>query len=140
MGLFGMFKGAPLEMSPRRALAISLIYCMASDGELAPEEAGHLVSVMGKGATRDELDRCLKYVRANGPDKFLEEATPKLSEQQRLCIVLNMIDSAMADGTAEEGEQKLIAQFQQAFGLTDEALHPYFQALVAKNDRSVLDA
>jgi len=139
MGLFDMFKGgAPLEITPRRALVMSLFYCMGADGEIDPEEVGHLMSVLGRDATREELDRCLRHARSTPPERFLEETAPKLNEQQRLCILLNMIDSAMADGEAEAGERDLIARFQQAFGFDDAKLGPYFQALVAKNDRTVL--
>jgi len=141
MGLFDMFKGgAPLELSPRRALAVSLVYVMAADGELAPEEAGHLISVLGRSATRDELERCFRYARSTPPQQFVAEIAPKLNQQQKLCILLNMIDSAMADGVAEQAERDLIASFQQAFGFDDQTLEPYFRALVGKNDRSVLDA
>lgn len=140
MGLFDMFKGsAPLEITPRRAMTVSLIYCMGADGEIDPEEIGHLLSVLGRNATREDLDRCLKYARSTPIETFLQEAAPKLGEPQRLCILLNMTDSAMADGEAEQGEQQLIARFQQAFGLSDAALEPYFRALVAKNNRAVLD-
>ncbi|MBP2292443.1 TerB family tellurite resistance protein [Azospirillum rugosum] len=141
MGLFDRFKGsAPLDLNPRRALVVSLIYCMGSDGEIDPEEVGHLISVLGRNATREELDRCFKYARSTPAERFLEDAAPNLNEQQRLCILLNMIDSAMADGEAEQGERDLIARFQQAFGFDDAKLGPYFQALMAKNDRSVLGA
>lgn len=141
MGLFDMFKGGgALEITPRRALTISLIYCMGSDGEIDPEEVGHLLSVLGRNATRDELDRCMKHARATPPEQFLAEAAPKLNDAQRLCILLNMIDSAMADGEAEQGERDLIARYQQAFNISDATLEPYFRTLIAKNERSVLDA
>lgn len=141
MGLFDMFKGGgAFEITPRRALTISLIYCMGSDGEIDPEEVGHLLSVMGRGATRDELERCMRHARATPPEQFLAEAAPKLNDAQRLCILLNMIDSAMSDGVAEQEERDLIARYQQAFGISDAALEPYFRALIAKNERTVLDA
>lgn len=141
MGLFDMFKGgAPFEITPRRALVVSLIHCMGSDGEIDPEEVGHLVSVLGRNATREELDRCFKYARATPVDSFLQEAAPRLSQEQRLCIVLNMIDSAMADGEAESGERDLIARFQQYFGLDDATLDPYVRGLIAKNNRGILDS
>ncbi|WP_431854571.1 TerB family tellurite resistance protein [Azospirillum sp.] len=140
MGLFDMFKGgAPLDITPRRALVVSLIYCMGSDGEIDPEEVGHLVSVLGRNATREELDRCFKYARSTPADAFLAEAAPKLSDAQRLCILLNMIDSAMADGEAEAGERDLIIRFQRAFGFDDATLEHHFRTLVAKNDRAILD-
>ena len=71
--------------------------------------------------------------------RIMAAAAPILRPEQRLCIILNMIDSAMADGEAEPQEQQLIMQFAQAFGLTENDLTPHFRTLVAKNDRSVLD-
>jgi uncharacterized tellurite resistance protein B-like protein len=138
--MFGMFKSqTALDLTPRNALVVSLIYCMGADGEMDPEEIAHLVSVLGPGATRENLDACMKYSRANKPDVFLAAVSPKLNEAQKLCILLNMVDSAMADGEAEAEEQALFTRFQAAFGLSEEALRPHFQTLVAKNDRAVLD-
>jgi len=34
MGLFDVFKSEPLTLSPRLALAVGLLYMMASDGEI----------------------------------------------------------------------------------------------------------
>ncbi len=139
--MFGMFKSqsAALDLTPRNGLAVSLIYCMGADGEMDEEEIGHLVSVLGRGATRQQLDAILRYARATKPEQFLAEIAPRLRADQKLCIVLNMIDSAMSDGEAEPGEQQLITRFAEAFGLSEAELTPYFRALVAKNDRSVLD-
>ncbi|AWN34669.1 TerB family tellurite resistance protein [Methylobacterium radiodurans] len=138
--MFNMFKSqASLDLTPRNCLAASLIYCMASDGEIDPEEIGHLVSVMGRNATRQQLDAVLRYARSTEPARFLAEAAPRLRPEQKLCIVLNMIDSAMSDGEAEPGEERLIMQFAQAFGLSESELTPHFRTLVVKNDRAVLD-
>jgi len=139
--MFGMFKAqAPaLEMNPRNALVVSLVYCMSADGEMDPEEVAHLFSVLGASATREGLDRCVKYARATAPDAFLAEVAPRLSPPQKLCILLNMIDSAMADGEAEPAEQQLFGRFAAAFGVAEAELEPHFRSLTAKNDRAVLD-
>ena len=138
--MFNMFKSqVSLDLTPRNCLAISLIYCMAADGEVDPEEVGHLMSVLGRNATKQQLDGVLRFARSTQPAQFLTDAAPKLRPDQKLCIILNMIDSSMADGEAEQGEQQLIMQFAQAFGLTESELTPYFRTLVAKNDRAVLD-
>lgn len=120
-------------------LAVSLIYCMASDGEIDLEEIGHLMFVLGCNATRPQLDAVLRYTRSTQPDQFLAEAAPRLRPERRLCSVLNLIDSAMSDGEAEPGEERLIIQFAQAFGLSENELTPHFRTWVAKNDRAVLD-
>lgn len=139
--MFGMFKSqsAQLELTPRNCLVISLIYCMGSDGEIDPEELGHLSAVLGRAATREQLDACVRYARATKPVDFMQTAAARLRPDQKLCILLNMIDSAMADGEAEQGEQQLVMDFARGFGLSDAELEPHFRSLTAKNDRSVLD-
>lgn len=138
--MFSMFKSqSSLDLTPRNCLAVSLLYCMASDGEIDPEEIGHLMSVLGRNATRQQLDAVLRYTRSTQSTQFLTDAAPKLRPEQKLCIVLNMIDSAMSDGEAEPGEERLIMEFAQAFGLSESELTPHFRTLVAKNDRAVLD-
>ena len=82
MALFDMFKGAaPLEITPRRALVISLIYCMGADGEIDPEEVGHLISVLGRNATREELDRCFEACAEHAGG----EVPPGSGTQARRC-------------------------------------------------------
>lgn len=139
--MFGMFKSqsASFDLTPRNCLAVSLIYCMAADGEMDEEEIGHLISVLGRGATRQQLDAALRYVRATRPEQFLTDSAARLRPDQQLCILLNMIDSAMSDGEAEQGEQELVKRFAAAWSLTEAALEPHFRTLVAKNERSVLD-
>jgi uncharacterized membrane protein YebE (DUF533 family) len=139
--MFSMFKTqAPaLDLTPRNCLVASLLYCMASDGEMDQEEIGHLLSVMGPGATRQALDTALRYCRATKPEEFAAAAGARLRHDQKLCIVLNMIDSAMSDGQAEQGEQQLVMCFVQAWGLSEAELEPHFRTLTAKNERAVLD-
>lgn len=139
--MFGMFKNqAPaLEMNPRNALVVSLVHCMSADGEMDPEEVAHLVSVLGPGATRQGLDACVEYARSVPAEQFLGEVAPRLTAPQKLCILLNMIDSVMADGEAEAAEQALFGTFRAAFGVSEAELEPHFRTLAAKNDRAVLD-
>jgi hypothetical protein len=83
--MFGMFKSqSSLDLSPRNCLAVSLLYCMASDDEIDPEEIGHLMSVLGRNATRQQLDGALRYSRSTPPDQFLGEVSPKLRPDQKL--------------------------------------------------------
>ncbi len=148
MGLFDRFKSDQGQaMTPHLAFAASLIYCMGADGEMDNEEIGHLQSVLG-GATqggqigvgannRALLDQAVRIARTKPLDQFLAEVTPILTDAQRMCILLNLVDSAMSDGEAEGEEQDLVVKFQRAFGITDERFVPFFEALHVKNDRSV---
>ncbi|ULL18513.1 TerB family tellurite resistance protein [Paenibacillus sp. H1-7] len=149
MGLFDMFKGdkSTEGITPHFAFATSLLYMMQSDGEMDAEEVGQLLSVLGGeekngvigvGANnRALLDRAVKYVRSNSVDKFLSEAAPVLTDAQKICILINLVDSSLADGEPEREEQELFAKFLQGFGISEERFTPFFEVIMLKNDRSV---
>ncbi|WP_426449488.1 TerB family tellurite resistance protein [Paenibacillus sp. S-38] len=149
MGLFDMFKGdkSTEGMTPHFAFATSLLYMMQSDGEMDNEEVGQLLAVLGgekSGGTigvgannRALLDRALKYIRSNSVDTFLKEAAPILTDAQKMCILVNLVDSSLADGEPERQEQELFAKFLTAFNITEQRFTPFFEVIMLKNDRSV---
>lgn len=149
MGLFDMFKSdSGDKMTPHLAFATSLIYMMSADGEIDHEEIGHLLSVLGGqdqgngtvgvGAQNQALlDNAVKYRRKNSIDTFLQEAAPLLSDAQKMCILVNLIDSSLVDGQPEPEEQALFGKFLQAFGVSEARFRPFFEVIVLKNDRSV---
>ena len=94
-------------MTPWRAFAISLIYCVAVDRDVDAHEVGRLVFSLRRqglpdtievGAShRDMFHRAVEYVRTHKSEEFLSQATPILTETQRLTILLNMVDTALAE-------------------------------------------
>ncbi|MCU0492880.1 MAG: TerB family tellurite resistance protein [Chloroflexaceae bacterium] len=148
MGLFGMFKSDKGEqMTPHLAFATSLIYMMGADGEMDNEEVGQLLSVLGgenQGGTigvgaqnRALLDKAIKIARSTPLERFLADATPVLTDAQKMCIMMNLLDSSFADGTPEPEEQVLFNKFLQAFGIAEDRFRPFFEVIMLKNDRSV---
>ena len=145
MGLFDMFKGDTEEMTPHFAFATSLIYMIGADGKVEHEEVGQLLAVLGGSESggaigvgannRQLLDRAFKYYQKNSVDKFLSEATPLLTDAQKMCILTNIIDSSLADGDA--APEALFNKFLQAFDISEERFKPFFEVIVLKNDRSV---
>ncbi len=148
MGLFDMFKSdSGDKMTPHLAFATSLIYMMGSDGEMDNEEVGQLLSVIGGASDGNTigvgannkalLDSALKYVRKNSIDTFLAEASPILSDAQKMCIMVNLVDSSLSDGQPEREEQELFAKFMKAFGIEENRFKPFFEVIMLKHDRSV---
>ena len=129
------------------AFAISLIYCVSVDRDVDAQEVGRLVSAFGGKVDRDIIEvgashrelfhRAVDYVRTHKSDEFLAVAVPVLNETQRLSILLNMVDSALANTKAEREERDLIAKFQRAFGISDERFRPFFEVILLKNDQSI---
>ena len=68
MGLFDVFKSEPLKLSPRLALAVGLLYMMASDGEIESEEIGQLQSVVG--GDQELINTAVKYLRSVKYEQF----------------------------------------------------------------------
>ncbi|HNX69879.1 hypothetical protein, partial [Rivihabitans pingtungensis] len=83
------------------------------------------------------LDSALKYRRKNSVETFLQEATPLLTDAQKMCMLVNLIDSSLADGQPEPEEQVLFGKFLTAFGISEDRFRPFFEVIVLKNDRSV---
>ncbi|MFC8686916.1 TerB family tellurite resistance protein [Brevibacillus porteri] len=148
MGLFDMFKtDKGEEMTPHFGFACSLLYMMKSDGEMDHEEIGQLLAVLGGeesngvigvGANnRQLLENAMKYTRNNSIEKFLNEVTPLLTDAQKMCILVNLIDSSLADGQPEREEQELFGKFLTAFGISEDRFRPFFEVIVLKNDRGV---
>lgn len=149
MGLFDMFKSdAGEQMTPHLAFAVSLLYMMSADGEIDTEEVGHLLSVLGGqdqgngvigvGAQNEKLlDNAIRYRQRKSADEFLAEATPLLSDAQKMCILVNLIDSSLADGQPEPEEQMLFGKFLQAFQISEDRFRPFFEVIMLKNDRAV---
>ena len=61
----------------------------------------------------------------------------KLTEEQKLCILVNIMDTLYADGNADVSEQEMFNKFFTAFGANEEAFMPNFNAIVLKNNKSV---
>ncbi|SEI50121.1 Tellurite resistance protein TerB [Allopseudospirillum japonicum] len=148
MGLFDMFKGDSGDaMTPHLAFATSLLYMIAADGEFDNEEIGQLLAVLGgekSGGTigvgannRALLDSAQRYIRSHSLEEFLQEATPLLTDAQKMCILTNLVDSSLADGEAEPEEQVMFGKFLEAFGIPEERFRPFFEVIVLKNDRAV---
>ena len=54
-----------------------------------------------------------------------------------MCLALNLLDAALAQGVAQPGDHPRIAQILEGLGLTAQQLQPYWQTLAIKNDLSL---
>ena len=127
-----------IELTPHLALAVALLYMMASDGEIEDQESSQLQSVLG--GDKEVLRYGLSYVQSVSIDQFLAEVPEILSHKDRLCILTNVCDSLLSDGHADDTELALFYRMVAAFGLTEKAFQPFFATIALKNDKTVLGA
>ena len=127
-----------LELTPPLVLAASLLYMMAADGDIDEAESSQLQSVLGDN---EELLSCaISYVQSVPLEQFLKEAPEGLSAPDKLCILTNVCDSLLSDGSAADAELELFGRLRSGFQIPDEAFASYYQAIALKNDKSVLGA
>ena len=145
-----MFQGDQgLQMTPHLAFATALVYMMKADGEMDPEEIGFLLSVVGgKEATkggpigvgannRALIDRAVQYTRRHTVEQFIAEVAPKMTDAQKMCVLVNLIDCALSDGQPEPPEQAMFGKFLQGFGVPMERFKPFFEVIALKRDIAV---
>jgi uncharacterized tellurite resistance protein B-like protein len=126
----------PVELTAHLSLVTGVIYMMIADGEVSEQESSHLQSIIG--GNEEVLHRALRYVEANSIDEYLETLPKILSNAQKVCILMNICDSIMADGDLADDEKELFSRFLAAVGLTGESFKPYLRAISVKNERDIL--
>ncbi len=134
MGFFDKFS-SNTELTPAIALATSMIYMMASDGEIDDEEMNYLaVKLYAIGDAEELMSLSQKYSKKQNLEAFQKEANEKLTEDQKFTILANLIDILLADGDADEEEQNLFFSFSEAFGISQDDVQPYIDIISVKND------
>jgi len=137
MGLFDMFKGAPPELTPKLSLAVGLLHMINADGHVEAEEIGNVLQALGNDKAL--LDAAGRSARAKDIDSYLAESAKLLNADQKMCILLNLYDSLLADGVAAPEEQILFSRFLSVYGVSEQTIEPYTLGIALKNKREVLE-
>jgi uncharacterized tellurite resistance protein B-like protein len=138
MGIFDVFKGQAPQLTPKIALAVSLLYITSADGVIEDEEIGVLLANLhgDKKLLQDAMD----YGRLKKFDEFVSAAASLLTDSQKRCILLNLADALLSDGMAASQEKELFDRFLQAWGVAQESIQDELNVIIGKNDHSVLNS
>jgi uncharacterized tellurite resistance protein B-like protein len=136
VGLFDVFKVKIPALTPRIAFAVALLFMTSADGAIEQEEFGALLANL-HGDER-LLDDAMLYGKATKFDDYLAASASLLSEPQKICILLNLADALLSDGHAAPQEQALFERFLRGWGISRSAFQPHLDAIIKKNDHSVL--
>jgi uncharacterized tellurite resistance protein B-like protein len=123
------------EMTPVRALVVSMLYMMSVDGEMAKEEIGQ-INVALRGS-KNLLPEALKYVKRTKFPDFMSAVSPDLNHQQKLCILVNVADIMLSDGHVDRLEQDLFRRMLAGFDVSDANFKKHYSNLTIKNERPV---
>ena len=121
-------------VSNHMALAACIVYMMASDGNIGPEEIGRLQAAIGEYPGLQSA--ALKYAVKVKSAQFLKEVVPSLNENIKLLILTNVCDTLLSDGVVEPAEKKLFASMLTSFGYSEKSFRTYYETLHIKNVKS----
>jgi uncharacterized tellurite resistance protein B-like protein len=132
-------------LTPALALLVAMAYMADVDGQVTAEEESGLTAMLERRGGLGGLDyetlikQGSTYLRTTSIDRFLHEAPGILTEEQKLSILVNLVDISSADEVIEVGEDTLFDRFVLAFGLSTEAIQPYVHAILLKNNLKLFD-
>ena len=124
-----------IKLSSPLVLTACLLYIMASDGAIQEQESSQLQQVIG--GNDGLLAHALAYVKAFPVEKFLEDAPSVLGQQDKLCILANVCDSMLSDGSTDAKELEIFNTFREAFDLQKSDVDLIFEAITLKNNKDV---
>jgi uncharacterized tellurite resistance protein B-like protein len=133
--MFG-FNKREIELTPYLSLAVASVYMVAADGHVADEEMGQLISMFGgdEALVRDAVEYIKQH---NDLEGFIATANDMLNGEQKEVMVINLLDTLLADGHADESEKELFFMFANAFGIEQSTLETYFDIISKKNNFSI---
>lgn len=126
------------RMNPPFVFIASMTYMAMVDGEVHERELMSFADwFVSEGEAEDACRAALKYVQETTVEDFLMAAAPILTEDQKLCLLANMLDVLFADGFADPSEQELFFTFCEAFEVDEAQYRPFIQTATVKNNRAV---
>ena len=117
------------------ALAAGMMYVAGIDNEIAESEERYIRRTCG--VRKDEFRAGVKFYNNNSLVEFQNQTT-LMSENQKLCILANMLDLAMIDGVLHTSEQNIIQSFIDSTGLDKNKAGKIIDVLEIKNHTAIL--
>ena len=128
------------------ALAVSLAYMIQADRNTSVQERAEWVTVFGQLLESGKFSKAhfekmtkdaFAFAEGTELEEFLNQITPMLSYSQKVSVLINLYDTAMADGVVKEGERAMFTQFQRAFDVPENTARMIREFLGLKNDISL---
>ncbi|MCF6176540.1 MAG: TerB family tellurite resistance protein [Victivallaceae bacterium] len=123
------------ELNAFAALAAGMMYVAGVDDEIAESEERYIRRICG--VRKDEFRAGVEFYNNNSLVEFQSKAT-LMSEDQKLCILANMLDLAMVDGVLHTSEQGVVQSFIDNTGLDKGKAGMIIDVLEIKNHTAVL--
>ncbi len=113
------------ELTPQKALIISLLYLGNSDGDISQEDISQIAAAACDDA--DVVDHALEIARSNDMPVVLKEIHKSLTPAQKRATVVRMIKAAVSVGKPNRNQWAFIHTYSGIFGISNEDLDDYLK-------------
>lgn len=132
MSFFSGFKKK--KVSAQGALVLAAMSIILSDNDVDYDEVGVLHRLINNGNADESLDELYEiYNSFNKVGDLVEFVSNSLDARQRLTVMANILDIAMADGILAENEKLLIELYLNEFQMNFSDIDSIIDVIVVKN-------
>lgn len=137
MGLFDRLKGqSEIRLTPKAAMLLACISMIAADGDIDEDEVAIVRRLDGPYVTSDWEQALSAWKRIGNSTQCAELCAGALSNEQRKCVMANLVDIGMADGELAGAEKSLLERYMGLFELDHGFVERLVEIISIKNDRS----
>jgi uncharacterized tellurite resistance protein B-like protein len=126
------------ELSPLEGLAAALMFISAIDNNISDAEDQYITTLFAKN--RPILKSALAYYKRHTFEDLTSELKKRLTNDQKLCYLANLLELAMKDMILHTSEQNIISHFIDEMEISQQESDTIRQVLLIKNRISALDA
>jgi hypothetical protein len=123
------------SMSPFEALIAGLMFLASEDDNVSIEENDYILKVANND--QETLNVAHNFFQ-NQPIETLFDVLQTCEDEQKYCIMANLLELAMCDGVLHSKELKLIRMFAKSMDIEDEEYETIKQIMVMKNQTGIL--
>lgn len=127
---------APVELSPVIGFCAAVYAMIQADSSIDDDELELLNRLIDHPPT---VLKGLDALRRLGTVELFTRLNTLMDNNQKLCMVANLVEMAMVDGLVRGKERQLLSQVREAIGVEKENFDAIFEVLMIKNNRSVFE-
>ncbi|MFT5126842.1 MAG: putative tellurite resistance protein B-like protein [Rhodothermales bacterium] len=124
----------PVELTPFVGFCAALHALIQADGDADEAELALLFLIVDDP---EMLSAGLECWHRLGTEQLVAEIAHTFNDEQKLCLMINLLEMAMTDGYLRSHEKALLNQLRDGIGVDTDAFSAAFQVIMAKNNLGV---
>lgn len=138
MGIFDKLSGSKdVILTPKSALALAAMTIIGIDGAIEEEELSVLSRIV-KG-DRNAFEQAFKVFKDKSLEECVQLVSKSLDEKQKVAVIANLLDIAMADGVLAGAEKNLMMLYLNSFQISEDIINTIVEVIAIKNDFSIFE-